>query len=417
MRVALSIFCILMLSSVSVTSAQTTVFDHDFQNSTPGDLAAAGALGDPVVGTLSTPGGFVSTTLPAYTTGNNGTFNAIVPVADGSFNDVGTPAGNFLTAELSEPAAVTSTLGAGQTTTVSFRFSGFGTSNQTAFKYAHFRGVSSTGQEVFQLLYRAGSGGASRQLFARELGEDNTTFVNDTNPAGAFSSVDGTLILGNISFTLSSINTDIAPSGQVTVSIVIDDAGWNVSAEPTGGQSASTPASGLGIASGATDLASIVFFTSHNQNVNGQNKGVWVDNIVVATDLTVEPGTALPGDFEPDGDVDVDDIDFYFGNIGSAADGELAQLDFDGDGQVTFADAQFHIENLVQTSNGETGTFLGDLNLDGEVNVLGDAFVLVANLGNPATSYGQGDINLDGEVNVLGDAFSLVGNLGNSNAQ
>ena len=76
---------------------------------------------------------------------------------------------------------------------------------------------------------------------------------------------------------------------------------------------------------------------------------------------------------------------------------------------------EFHIENFVQTNNEQTGTFLGDLNLDGTVDVLTDAFGLIAGLGNPATSYADGDINLDGTVDVLGDAFTLIGNLGMSN--
>ena len=52
----------------------------------------------------------------------------------------------------------------------------------------------------------------------------------------------------------------------------------------------------------------------------------------------------------------------------------------------------------------------------GEVDVLGDAFILVVNLGNSsANSWSQGDLNADGMVNVLGDAFLLVINLGFSN--
>lgn len=124
----------------------------------------------------------------------------------------------------------------------------------------------------------------------------------------------------------------------------------------------------------------------------------------------------LKGDFDDDNDVDIVDVDFYVGNIGSAATGELAQLDLSGDGQILFADLETHVTACVQTSNGQTGTFLGDLNLDGAVNVLGDAFILVGSLGGSATSYGQGDIDLDGTVDVLRDAFILVGNLGSSNA-
>ena len=95
---------------------------------------------------------------------------------------------------------------------------------------------------------------------------------------------------------------------------------------------------------------------------------------------------------------------------------ELAQLDLTVDGQIDTDDLQTMVENHVQTSNGETGTFLGDVNLDGNVSVLEDAFLLVGNLGALATSYAQGDLNLDGTVSVLEDAFLLIGNLGASNA-
>lgn len=123
----------------------------------------------------------------------------------------------------------------------------------------------------------------------------------------------------------------------------------------------------------------------------------------------------LVGDFNGDGLVDCGDIDEYIGNLGSAATGALADLDLVADGTIDSADVAFFVENLVETTNGEVGTALGDLNCDGQVNVLGDAFVLVASLGNAVTSYSQGDINLDGQVTVLGDAFALVANLGFSN--
>ena len=131
--------------------------------------------------------------------------------------------------------------------------------------------------------------------------------------------------------------------------------------------------------------------------------------------VTAVGGDSLLGDFDGDGGVDCDDLDGYVGNIGAAANGPLAALDIDGDGTLSADDADTHIRTLVVTSNGVAGTFPGDLNCDGTVNVLGDAFALVSNLNNPATSYSQGDINFDGTVNVLGDAFTLIGNIGNSN--
>ena len=137
--------------------------------------------------------------------------------------------------------------------------------------------------------------------------------------------------------------------------------------------------------------------------------------IYSSSGVSLQVSAGLAGDFDGDNDVDIDDIDFYLGNIGSQADGELALLDFNGDGQITIADVQTHIETHVQTSNGQTGTFLGDFNLDGNVNVLGDAFTLVGSLGNSVSSYASGDANLNGTVDVLGDAFILVGNLGRTN--
>ena len=56
----------------------------------------------------------------------------------------------------------------------------------------------------------------------------------------------------------------------------------------------------------------------------------------------------------------------------------------------------------------------GDANLDGRVDVLNDAFILVNNLGATGRTWTQGDFDGSGNVNVLGDAFILVNNLGRS---
>ena len=122
------------------------------------------------------------------------------------------------------------------------------------------------------------------------------------------------------------------------------------------------------------------------------------------------------GDFDDDGDVDADDIDFYGGNLDVPATGDLAQLDLNEDGMVTLDDHDIHVTTLVETSNGQTGAIIGDINLDGTVNVLGDAFALVGSL-DGSGGYADGDLNADQTVNVLGDAFILIGNLGSSNAQ
>lgn len=140
---------------------------------------------------------------------------------------------------------------------------------------------------------------------------------------------------------------------------------------------------------------------------------------VVTSDAAFElevPAPSVPGDFDDDGDVDVEDIDFYVGNIGAEAIGELAQLDLDQNGTITATDLNLHVTVLVQPSNGAQGALLGDLNLDGRVDVLGDAFILIGNLNSMGeVSYGLGNIDADLTVSVLGDAFLLIANLGRNN--
>lgn len=133
--------------------------------------------------------------------------------------------------------------------------------------------------------------------------------------------------------------------------------------------------------------------------------------------FTLTEGTfpQVPGDFDADGDVDGDDVDFYIGILDQPAMGNLSQLDLNGDGDVTIADHDLHVTTFVVTSNGVTGALLGDVNLDGPVDVLSDGFALVGSLGLSVASRSQGDLNADGVVDVIGDAFRLVGQLGQSN--
>lgn len=156
--------------------------------------------------------------------------------------------------------------------------------------------------------------------------------------------------------------------------------------------------------------------------VDGQIQ-VFVDNLntgffdlsTAYNGISITLVSDLPGDFDENGVVDCDDLDGYVGSLGEDAIGALAALDLDGNGTLDATDANTHIMTLVETTNGQVGTFLGDVNCDGNVNVLGDAFALVENLGSTVTTYGEADLNFDGMVNVLGDAFILVGNLGMSN--
>ena len=144
---------------------------------------------------------------------------------------------------------------------------------------------------------------------------------------------------------------------------------------------------------------------------NNSSAGVGLQSMTIR--ITGDaPG--LAGDFDMDDDVDADDIDFYSGNLGMPAMDDLAQLDLNGDNVVTLADHDLHVMTLVQIDGVQTGTLIGDINLDGQVNVLGDAFILINSLGTNATGWASGDLNADQTVDVLGDAFLLVNNLGQS---
>ena len=120
----------------------------------------------------------------------------------------------------------------------------------------------------------------------------------------------------------------------------------------------------------------------------------------------------MPGDIDLDGDVDVDDIDSYADSLNGGSAGILELMDLDGDFRITIEDHNLLVNTLVETTNG-VGTLLGDTNLDGTVDVLADAFVLISNLGNADTDWSTGDFNADNQTDVLGDAFLLISNLGN----
>ena len=46
----------------------------------------------------------------------------------------------------------------------------------------------------------------------------------------------------------------------------------------------------------------------------------------------------------------------------------------DKDGTITILDHNLHVNQFAQTSNGVSGAILGDINLDGVVDVLGGRF-------------------------------------------
>jgi len=131
--------------------------------------------------------------------------------------------------------------------------------------------------------------------------------------------------------------------------------------------------------------------------------------------VSVDPVTGalfFTGDFDRNGVVGIEDIDLYIGNFGGAAVGVLSELDFTGDSVILSDDAVFLIENFVH-AGGRHGAIVGDINLDGSVNVLGDSFSASSNLGVVGGGYGTGDVNLDGIVDLIDtDVDFVVGDNG-----
>jgi hypothetical protein len=128
------------------------------------------------------------------------------------------------------------------------------------------------------------------------------------------------------------------------------------------------------------------------------------DDDVYGLRINVQPTTAV-GDFDLDGDIDADDIDLLFANLGSGD----AFFDLTDDGVVDQADVDEWL-NIVPIGD-NLGTVYADFNLDGAVDA-GDLALLGAAFGQPgAFGWATGDATGDGAVDA-GDLALLGGNFG-----
>jgi len=120
-----------------------------------------------------------------------------------------------------------------------------------------------------------------------------------------------------------------------------------------------------------------------------------------------------PGDFDGDGDVDVDDINALCANMtgdGIPLPPGFEQYDLDNDGDADSADMDILIHDLVETTVG-VGTEYGDFNLDGKIDTV-DLTILGTYFG-VGTSWSQGNANCDTTVDtvdltILGTYFGFV---------
>ncbi|MHC4986668.1 MAG: PEP-CTERM sorting domain-containing protein, partial [Planctomycetota bacterium] len=129
----------------------------------------------------------------------------------------------------------------------------------------------------------------------------------------------------------------------------------------------------------------------------------------VLGDFTVSGPGAAPGDFDEDGDVDIDDVNTFCLNIGDPA------FDLDGDGDADEDDFVYLIENLVELTDGSgrTGTQVGDINLDGLINAT-DLALIAASFGAsgpPNPGWEIGNLNCDAYINAT-DLALMAGNFG-----
>lgn len=122
---------------------------------------------------------------------------------------------------------------------------------------------------------------------------------------------------------------------------------------------------------------------------NGLGGGTAIDEIEI-----YGAAAGVPGDFDGDGDCDVDDIDILAGAIrGGSMD---SVYDLNGDSTVDSADHRFMISDLKNT-------WLGDANLDGEFS--SNDFVAVFQVGEYEdtvagnSGWADGDWNGDGDFN------------------
>jgi hypothetical protein len=151
------------------------------------------------------------------------------------------------------------------------------------------------------------------------------------------------------------------------------------------------------------------FETAMDPNIANSQRKLFTDLDWAALDdigWDVIYPTGRIGDFDGDGYIDADDID-AIGAAVAAASTDLT-FDLDGDGVVDHDDVILHVTTYVDTAMGEgTGTFFGDFNLDGAVDLL-DLNTL-AYYYNGLGGWVHGDANGDGSIQLL-DLNTLTAN-------
>lgn len=336
--------CLTLTVIASSSSAQVTLFDHNFDNApNPGTaVTSVSDLGTPSAGSFSFSGspvgGIGGGSNPALAVANssNGITNLTSSVENsvsysGTFPETmvaDAGSGDLVYLDFDSAGPITSVT---TETNISFNMNLFGTSNSGAFKYNFIRGLDASDNEVFELLSISGSGGGTREWYARAAGDDETTLT-----AANAGTPDGALLAENFSALLSTNVANGKPANSVTVDISLSSGmvTYDISATDGSGTATALNGTALAINSAATTISRLEFGSIWNASVNAQNKGFWIDDVFAST----SPIGSFPvGDVNFDGNVDTLDFDIIAANFKSSAS-SLAQGDINDDGFVDFAD-------------------------------------------------------------------------------
>lgn len=207
----------------------------------------------------------------------------------------------------------------GARTQINFSLGSFGNSSNTSFKYNFVRGLDANDNEVFELLFVAGSGGQTRDVYVRGADDDSTTLSSTGDPSSPNTvSVEGTKVIDSSS---AAFNGTSVASGRPTdlwnVSIVLEDGGASFNIGGNGTIVATSEAGDVfPINSAATTIAKLEFSSVWNSAVDGQNKGYWIDDIGAwEGDGASVAGCHCADLAEPFGEIDWVDVFEYLARV------------------------------------------------------------------------------------------------------
>jgi autotransporter-associated beta strand protein len=172
-------------------------------------------------------------------------------------------------------------------TAINFNWGSYGNNSTAYFKYAFVRGLDTTGNEVFELLWYQGSTSNIVQILARSATDTQTTLpaVNQQPQ------IQGTVIATNFDPTPpNSVSATTAPTGLIPVGILLTNN--QVTYTINGG----TPAT-FALNSSATNISKLEFSEVWNQTlVDSQNAGFWLDNVSAVANVSVPvvPASGFP---------------------------------------------------------------------------------------------------------------------------